>query len=205
MNPGATTERVYEALKQRILSLQFRPGDRLDPAILSDSLAASVTPVRDALHMLAGEELVEARTANGFFLPPLDEPALHDLYRWSSDLLTLAIRNRRPSASASVSPMLIGRFGTVAERTAQLFGAIARQSANREHDRAVARLSERLHAVRLAEPQIIDAIEPELAGIDEAFAAGQRADLAKACASYHRRRERVAGLIVRAVYRGEAP
>ncbi|MGC6331156.1 GntR family transcriptional regulator [Rhizorhabdus sp. FW153] len=203
MNPGATTQRVYEALKQRILTLEFRPGDRLDPAILSDSLTASVTPVRDALHMLAGEQLVEARTANGFFLPPLDEPALKDLYRWSSDLLMLAIRNRRQTTSGSESAVT-DRVATVAETTAKLFGAIARQSTNREHERAVARLSERLHAVRLAEARIIDAIEPELAGINEAFTTGRGPDLARACAAYHRRRERVAGLIVRAVYRGEA-
>lgn len=203
MNSGATTERVYEALKQRILSLEFRPGDRLDPAILSEPLAASVTPVRDALHMLAGERLVEARTANGFFMPALDEPALRDLYRWSSELLALAIRNGRQRAEA-LWDATAGRFDTAAETTAELFGAIARQSTNREHERAVVRLNQRLHAVRLAEPQILDAVEPELARIGEAFAADRRPDLARACVAYHRRRDRVAGLIVRAVYRDGA-
>src|SRR3546814_5703166 len=79
MNSGHTAERVYDAIKQRIMAHEFRPGDRLDPAVLAELLASSVTPVRHALHMLAGEGLVEARTSGGFHLPSIDEPGLEDL------------------------------------------------------------------------------------------------------------------------------
>src|SRR5690606_19908960 len=92
MNSGATAERVHEVLKARIMGREFRPGDRLDPAVLAAPLSASVTPVRDALHLLTGEGLVETRTSGGFHVPALDEPALKDLYGWSAELLALAIR-----------------------------------------------------------------------------------------------------------------
>ncbi|MGK4455738.1 GntR family transcriptional regulator, partial [Klebsiella pneumoniae] len=59
MNSGPTAERVHEALKRRIMGREFRPGDRLDPAVLAAPLSSSVTPVRDALHLLTGEGLVE--------------------------------------------------------------------------------------------------------------------------------------------------
>lgn len=58
-----TFGRVYAAIKQQLLEGAFRPGERIEPAILSDELGASVTPVRDALHRLAGERLVEAPNA----------------------------------------------------------------------------------------------------------------------------------------------
>src|SRR3546814_14778609 len=71
---------------------ELRPGDRLDPAVLAELLASSVTPVGDALHMLAGEGLVEARTSGGFHLPSIDEPGLEDLYAWAGEVAALAIR-----------------------------------------------------------------------------------------------------------------
>src|SRR3546814_94230 len=65
---------------------------RSDPAVLAELLASRVTPVRDALHMLAGEGLVEARTSGGFHLPSIDEPGLEDLYAWAGEVAALAIR-----------------------------------------------------------------------------------------------------------------
>src|SRR3546814_20892343 len=78
-------ERVYDAIKQRIMAHEFRPGDRLDPAVLAELLASSVTPGRDALHMLAGEGLVEARTSGGFHLPSIDEPGPEDVSAWAGE------------------------------------------------------------------------------------------------------------------------
>lgn len=66
MTPPGTFERVYAAIRQRLREGFYRPGDRLEPAALSDGLNASVTPVRDALHRLTGERLDEARPMKAF-------------------------------------------------------------------------------------------------------------------------------------------
>ena len=71
---GPTAERIYEALKAYILRGAFRPGARLDPAALAESLNSSVTPVRAGLNILVGEGLVETGTGEGFHLPLVDEP-----------------------------------------------------------------------------------------------------------------------------------
>lgn len=197
MNSGATAERVHEALKARIMGREFRPGDRLDPAVLSASLGASVTPVRDALHLLTGEGLVETRTSGGFHVPALDEPGLRDRYDWSAALLGLSIRSW-PRA-ARLAPDTAS--GDSAERTAALFLAIARHSANSEHARAVERLNARLHAVRLTEPHVLDAIEDELGELAVAASQSGRDRLRRCITGYHNRRRRVAAAIVRAVYR----
>lgn len=99
MNSGLTAERVYDAIRAQILDRAYLPGTRLDPAQLAKELAASMTPVRDALHRLMGEGLVEARTGSGFHLPLLNEPSLIDLYRWSHELSLLALRHWTPEPS----------------------------------------------------------------------------------------------------------
>lgn len=200
MNSGPTAERVHEALKRRIMGREFRPGDRLDPAVLAAPLSSSVTPVRDALHLLTGEGLVEARTSGGFHIPALDEPALKDLYDWSAELLGLAIR-AWPRPAAIAMPATDAEDRPIADRADQLFLAIARRSANGEHARAVVLLNARLHAARTVEPHVLDTAEEELAAIASAATSGERDMLRRLSSYYHRRRRRAAADIVRAVYR----
>lgn len=201
MNSGATAERVYEALKKRIMGHEFRPGDRLDPAVLAAPLASSVTPVRDALHVLTGEGLVDTRTSGGFHLPALDEPGLKDLYGWSAELLSLALRGWPRSVDASGIQAQAPEHATVADMTAGLFLAIGRRSLNREHARAIVRLNGRLHAVRIVERHVIESAEREVTEIASKFARGERDALRRLSASYHGRRRRMAADIVRAAYR----
>jgi len=203
VNSGATAERVHEALKRRIMGREFRPGDRLDPAALAGPLASSVTPVRDALHLLTGEGLVETRTSGGFHLPALDEPALKDLYDWSADLLALAIRGWPRPETAAIAPGSGQDDRSIADRTAALFLSIARRSPNGEHHGAVDRLNARLHAVRTVEPQVLDRVDEELGAVASAAAEGARDALRRLSTTYHRRRRRAAADIVRAVYRAD--
>jgi len=203
MNSGVTAERVHEALKARIMGREFRPGDRLDPAVLAVPLASSVTPVRDALHLLTGEGLVETRTSGGFHVPALDEPALKDLYDWSAELVALAIRAwPRPDTAIAIAPSA-QEDRPIAEQAAEAFIAIARRSPNGEHARAIDRLNARLHAVRSVEPHVLGEAHEELAAVTSAAAAGERDLLRRLNTTYHRRRRRAAADIVRAVYRAE--
>ena len=201
MNSGATSERVHDALKRRIMGRDFRPGDRLDPAVLAAPLASSVTPVRDALHLLTGEGLVETRTSGGFHVPALDEPALKDMYDWSAELLALAIRSWPRRATIAVVVRAGRDERAVAEIASDMFLALARRSANSEHARAIERLNARLHAVRLVEPHVLREVDEELPAVTSAAAAGERETLRRLSVSYHRRRRRAAADIVRALYR----
>lgn len=201
MNSGATAERVYAVLKQRLMNHEFHPGDRLDPAVLAEPLAASVTPVRDALHRLTGEDLVETRTSGGFHVPQLDEPALEDLYGWSGELVALALRGWPRGAEQAAGHPSASIEGTIAERTAAVFLAVGRRSRNGEHARAIDRLNARLHAVRMVEPHVLEAVDGELADLTEAMNRSERKLLGRLSAAYHRRRGRAAAAIVRAVYR----
>ncbi len=198
MNGGPTSQRVQDALRRAILEHRFHPGDRLDPAQLASTLASSVTPVREALYLLAGQGLVEIRVSDGFHLPLIDEPALRDRYRWNAELARLALASSRPMVTVSEpSDWPAGPAGDVAD----LMSRIARLSANIELHLAMDSLNARLHAARFVEPQLLAGGAQELEAIDSAYAADDRALMRRLVAAYCRRRERAAAEIVRALYR----
>jgi len=200
VNSGATSERVYDALKRRILTRSYRPGDRLEPVALADDLGSSATPVRDALHLLTGERLIETRPGGGFYLPLIDEPALEDLYGWVAQLLLLALRKWPDSAMRSATGKSVDDTDA-ASAAADLFGRIAGQSGNIEHALAVHSTSDRLHAARLAEAGLFDDWRDELAQLEAVFMAGDLPLLRRRLVAYHRRRHRAAAMIVRTLYR----
>jgi DNA-binding transcriptional MocR family regulator len=197
VNAGPTSERVYDSLRRAIISGAYRPGSRLDPAVLADELNSSATPVRGALYRLTGENLVETATSEGFHLPQIDAPGLQDLYDWSNDVLMLAIRSwskiRQPEpASTRQQPN---------RSAADLFLAIARRSPNIEHARTVGSLNDRLGPIRLVEHQVLGDARSESGALDRAEAVGDRTQLRRLLSGYHRRRRTHAAEIVRALYR----
>ncbi|MCC2977132.1 GntR family transcriptional regulator [Sphingomonas sp. PL-96] len=200
MNAGPVAERVHEALRHMILNRVVRPGARLDPAALSDVLAASATPVREALFVLHGEGLVDLRPGGGFLVPMVDAPALADLYAWSDELLGLILRSADLPALAA-SGMATDPSADGTERTAWLVARLAGASPNEEHRRAARDVNARLHAARLVEPTCLAGIEEELARLVASAAVADAGQLRAGWRLYHRRRQRAAPAIVRALLR----
>lgn len=188
MNAGATTERVLVTLRRYVVSLDARPGQRLDPASLAQRMEASLTPIREALHMLIGESLVESRFGGGFAVPILDAEGLHHRYEWCGQMLAAAI-HAWPRRRLEVPPFPnLAGYPTIADRCAALFLYIAKLSGNREHARAMQRLNSRLHHVRLMEDKVLSGLEEELIDIWKKVQVGDRRDILSTCAIYHRRR-----------------
>lgn len=52
-------EQAYESLREAIISLELTPGQVVQENELASSLGISRTPVRDAIHMLITEQLIE--------------------------------------------------------------------------------------------------------------------------------------------------
>ena len=190
--PG-TFERVYAAIKQHLREGVFRPGDRLEPAVLSEELNASVTPVRDALHRLTGERLVEAPRHEGFRAPLVTETMLRHLYAWHRDLLLLATARRH------WGPVSVGQDEDSSRLTP--LGLLHRQNAfflklvvaggNPEHLFALRTLMERMEPFQRFEDELLDAVQEETETIVAAISAGDRPALRKSLVAYHRRRARL--------------
>lgn len=191
MSPTQAMERSYAALKQLLRDGAFAPGHRLEANRIAAEIGVSMTPVRDALNRLAGEQLVEASSGEGFHVPRLDEGDLRDLYEWNSILAVLAARSARAiPATAAVEEAMAG--GSLPEATAAMFGLMAASVPNRELRMAIARASDRLHPYRIAEPRVLEPILGELEELLEPSAARQ-----SAIRRYHLIRMRAAGELVR--------
>ena len=193
MSPGPTFDRVYPALKEQLMSGKFAPGDHLEPAAIGKDLNSSITPVRDALHRLVGEKLVEVPRNDGFRVPSPTEAELRDLYRWNRELLEQALR-RRPSTSgvaalnAGVEDVVPG--SVAAWTAADLFRHIARGSGNPELEAAVENVSDRLAAMRAVEARLFPDLAEELAGLYALLGDPDPGPLRRAIAAFHRRRQR---------------
>ena len=201
MSRPGTFERVYAAIRDQLREGRFRPGDRLEPAALSEQLNASVTPVRDALHRLAGERLVEAPRHKGFRVPLMTEAALRHLYAWHRDLVLLAIASR-PGREKRLGEALHRVLGTDSHEPApdSIFTALAYGSGNPEHGAALEAVAERLQPLRRAESVLIDAAEQESAEIFDALRSADPRKLRNSLVRYHRRRQRLVPELLERLY-----
>lgn len=200
MTPPGTFERVYAAIKQRLQQGFYRPGQRIEPAALSEDLNASVTPVRDALHRLTGERLVEAPRHEGFRVPMLTESMLRQLYAWHRDLVLLALMNHDGQrlgddvAGAEAPP-----DASALERQNALFTALVQSGGNSEHLAALESLRDRLQPVQQLEEMFLDAADAETGDIAEALRTNDRRKLRRSLLRYHRRRDKLAPALLAAL------
>jgi len=85
-------EWTYNNLKSDVLAGRFEPGERLTEAHLANSLGVSRTPVREALHKLASEGLIQPLESRGFCVAQDSHEDIEDLFNIRAALEGYAIR-----------------------------------------------------------------------------------------------------------------
>lgn len=103
---------ALSVLRERLELGRLPPGARITAVDLADELGLSTTPVREALSRLAGEDVVEDRRGQGYFVRRLNAADIADLYRTSLALLLIALDPRRPRRASPLegdpAPAVIG-------------------------------------------------------------------------------------------------
>lgn len=89
---------VKELLARRIVRGELSPGAPLNLAELATVLGVSVTPLREALIELERDGLVHSILNRGYFVRPLDEGEMRELYPIVAALEILALKSGPPSA-----------------------------------------------------------------------------------------------------------
>lgn len=65
-------KQVYDALRTRIISREYVPGDKLDIQTLADSFGVSRSPVKDAINHLVHDGLIEVIPRKGTYVTELN-------------------------------------------------------------------------------------------------------------------------------------
>lgn len=86
------TKRAYENIRERIVTLQLAPGDMINEQELAQELGMGLTPVREALKMLATDELVDITQRHGLYVAKLDISDLEQISEMRLALEELSAR-----------------------------------------------------------------------------------------------------------------
>lgn len=102
--------RVYEQLKRRAITFEFRPGDRLNEVAIARQFGVSRTPLREALNRLTIDGFLSFSPNQGFFRKPLEVNEIFDLCELRLQIETgaarLAVERGSDAAIAEVDDFL---------------------------------------------------------------------------------------------------
>jgi len=113
ISPGNLGSDVYGVLWDRILQRGFHPGEKLSDLKISDELGVSRTPVREALHRLVQDGIVNYAPNRGFFIAHFSAADISEIFELRAALEALALRNVATSHPASQFAWALGELDRV--------------------------------------------------------------------------------------------
>lgn len=134
---GSGVKLVYDTLRDEIIDLVLPPGSPIDEIQLSERLAMSRTPIREALVRLAGEGLVTTLPNRSTVVSQIDFLNLHNFF----DAITLMYRvtTRLAAENHAAGDMKIIRAHQAAfARAVKSQDALAMIATNRDFHAAIA-------------------------------------------------------------------
>jgi DNA-binding GntR family transcriptional regulator len=79
-------DEVATHLRALIMSGRLRPGERVRLEEVAEQLGVSITPVREALLTLRGEDMVELEPRRGYVVAPLSKQDIIDVFTLQGDI-----------------------------------------------------------------------------------------------------------------------
>jgi DNA-binding GntR family transcriptional regulator len=134
---GTGTRHVYDAIQQRILSLDLPPGSDLDEASLVRNFGVSRTPVREALIRLASEGLVVLLPNRGARVAPLELSRIRSFFE-ALDLTQRAVTRWAAARRSDADLVKIDQHRQAFEKMAGKHDEDGMNLANRDFHVAIA-------------------------------------------------------------------
>jgi DNA-binding GntR family transcriptional regulator len=94
------TKRAYERIRERITTLELAPGSPINEQRLAQELDLGLVPVREALKLLAHENLVVITPRHGLYVADVNVPDLEQLSEMRLTLESLGARLAAQRATA---------------------------------------------------------------------------------------------------------
>jgi len=77
---ASLVDQLYDIIKERIVSLQLKLGEKIDVQKLVEEFGVSQTPVRDALNRLSQDGLINTRARVGYYVTDLSAEDIMEIY-----------------------------------------------------------------------------------------------------------------------------
>jgi DNA-binding GntR family transcriptional regulator len=197
----AAGDRVYQAIKARLIAYDFPQGERIYLEPIAESLRVSTTPVREAMNRLAERNLVVKAPQKGFFAMTLSEENLLGHYELTRLLLQhelqalgLEARRRLPNCEPIAITLNRLRRRTHADPTAlarytgEIFATICCLRTSSRAVVAIDAANDHLYYIRTIECRCIENVHSELTSFCELLLASQCDPLIDVLNAYHDRR-----------------
>lgn len=197
----AAGDRVYQAIKARLIAYEFPQGRRIYLEPVANALGVSTTPVREAMNRLAERDLVVKAENKGFYAMTLAEARVRGYYELTRLLLVVGLdilpstateQMRRDPWSTQILARLnrhtITDAGALAKYTGEVFAAIAAIAGNDATRHAVELANDHLYYVRTIECRYLGDVQTVLRHLCELILSGNHGELAAAIDAYHERR-----------------
>ena len=134
------TDKAYEAIKQRIITLQYGPGTYLNVASIAEALNLGRTPVHQAVRRLTHEGMIEIMPRKGMIVKPV---SLHEVMEIAdvrsaneAHCVRLAAKNASASDVAELESIL-----ERADEAARVGDTEAQMLADRDFHLAISRIA----------------------------------------------------------------
>jgi DNA-binding GntR family transcriptional regulator len=194
----ATGNRVYQAIKARLVAYEFPQGQRIYLEPIAAELGVSTTPVREALNRLAAEDLVIKASQKGFIAMHLNRDRLRGHYELTRLLLTHeleglnAAKRRKLPEFEPIAGVLyklnrraISDANTLAAYTGEIFVHIGSLGENADLIDSIGRANDHLHYIRTIECHFLQDVQNELRRLCELLLASRCKELLQAIHDYH--------------------
>lgn len=114
-----SAEYVHRRVREAILEAELPPGETMSQVVLADELGVSRTPLREALRLLQGEGLIEARPNRRVRVAPISMSDLEELYALRVCVEAQALRLAMPRMSSEHIAVLEGAIAQMAHYAEQ--------------------------------------------------------------------------------------
>lgn len=106
-------DHAFNRIWRQIVTGELKPGDRLSDTELAAKIGVSRTPVRQALHRLAQDELIVFDPRRGFWVRDLTIDDIHELYEVRVALEVFALRKAAPLLDHNELRALLAQVASV--------------------------------------------------------------------------------------------
>jgi DNA-binding GntR family transcriptional regulator len=114
-------EKSYRHIYRKLSRGELRPGARLVNRMLASEIGVSVIPVREAIHRLASEGLIQHIPGSGAFVRELSWQDLDELYVLRDALESCAAEE----AARHISEEQLEELGSIVDQMVEIHGKIA--------------------------------------------------------------------------------